>query len=545
MKGLPDTPTKRGKEREAIVASTPATTSLDDLRTLINIITQDDAANFVNDTFKPTITRSSSNKAALKVIFSSTAAVQSEELNTVTATSAVIVPTPPQTTVVSEDGFFASPLPIEATKVANGTVTVSLLDPTWPQIGLFITNAISDKEVEELFNYEDQEKITQLVCWNLTDWTAHFKTLDERDAAFSNLLVKINSLQTSGADATSQVKQARSEIVGLFILNVSLDEAVEKFFKDEDRAKITKVTWWGQDKKVAHFNTMKERDSIFASLPEKVKVRSGEDRRKLLVKIFQKRERKVSVVSNASPSEASEAPVDDSTTSATLSILQEPSFALFGKLNKKLRKRIWEFVRPDARIIKLSISGNTIYSTAPVPVLLQVCRESRKLALGWYQLSFAGEGQSIGKVYFDFSRDGVYTRCRGCLGPNCLHKKTWSKDHEKVKLVAFESPMSFKPIRKIARLYPGVEELILIKGKSIIPRGQIALEEFEKVEEHFAWQGCENDVVVLYSRELEVKEPQLAKELKLKKVTRMTLPGVIETAEPTSNTGQGMWTCCL
>ncbi|KAG0645746.1 hypothetical protein D0Z07_8001 [Hyphodiscus hymeniophilus] len=95
------------------------------------------------------------------------------------------------------------------------------------------------------------------------------------------------------ADATSPIAKTPSEpIIGLFIMNVTSDDAVKELFKDEDRAKITKIEKWGQSNKVAHFKTMEERDTILANLPDEVKSRTGEDRSRPLVKIFQARENK-------------------------------------------------------------------------------------------------------------------------------------------------------------------------------------------------------------------------------------------------------------
>lgn len=103
-----------------------------------------------------------------------------------------------------------------------------------------------------------------------------------------------NGNATNGAaDATSPVAKTPSEpIVGLFIMNVTSDEAVKELFNDEDRAKITKIEKWGQSNKVAHFKTAEERDIILANLPDEVKSRTGEDRSRPLVKIFQQRENK-------------------------------------------------------------------------------------------------------------------------------------------------------------------------------------------------------------------------------------------------------------
>ncbi|CZS96069.1 hypothetical protein WAI453_009732 [Rhynchosporium graminicola] len=95
----------------------------------------------------------------------------------------------------------------------------------------------------------------------------------------------------TGPDATSPVSKSTGEpIVGLFIMNVTSDEAVRELFKDEDKDKILKIEKWGQSNKVAHFKTIEERDAILAGLPDDVKSRNGEDRSRPLVKIFQPRE---------------------------------------------------------------------------------------------------------------------------------------------------------------------------------------------------------------------------------------------------------------
>jgi hypothetical protein len=103
-----------------------------------------------------------------------------------------------------------------------------------------------------------------------------------------------NGAATNGAgDAASPVAKTPSEpIVGLFVMNVTSDEAVKELFSDEDKAKILKIEKWGQSNKVAHFKSVEERDAVLANLPEEVKSRTGEDRSRPLVKIFQQRENK-------------------------------------------------------------------------------------------------------------------------------------------------------------------------------------------------------------------------------------------------------------
>lgn len=109
-----------------------------------------------------------------------------------------------------------------------------------------------------------------------------------------NTSTPTNGATTNGAaEAASPVTKAPSEpIIGLFVMNVTSDEAVRDLFKEEDKAKILKIEKWGQSNKVAHFKTVEERDAVLASLPEEVKSRTGEDRSRPLVKIFQQRENK-------------------------------------------------------------------------------------------------------------------------------------------------------------------------------------------------------------------------------------------------------------
>lgn len=87
---------------------------------------------------------------------------------------------------------------------------------------------------------------------------------------------------------------AATDIIGLFIMNVQSDEQTRDIFSEEHRAKITKIDKWGasSNNKVAHFQSIEDRDAALASLPEDFKVRQTEDRTKPLVKVFQPRESK-------------------------------------------------------------------------------------------------------------------------------------------------------------------------------------------------------------------------------------------------------------
>lgn len=102
-------------------------------------------------------------------------------------------------------------------------------------------------------------------------------------AAPSNGNAAVPDKTTSPAPAP---KTPAAEIIGLFVMNTTSDEAVRNIFNDADKAKITKVDKWGQSNRVAHFASVEERDAVLANLPDDVKTSSG-DRTKPLVKLFQ------------------------------------------------------------------------------------------------------------------------------------------------------------------------------------------------------------------------------------------------------------------
>ncbi|KAF5018158.1 hypothetical protein F66182_9868 [Fusarium sp. NRRL 66182] len=87
-------------------------------------------------------------------------------------------------------------------------------------------------------------------------------------------------------------KTPASDIIGLFIMNVSTEDQCRDLFNEEDKAKILKVEKWGNSNKVVQFKTIEDRDTALARLPEEVRTRTQEDRSKPLVKIFQHREGK-------------------------------------------------------------------------------------------------------------------------------------------------------------------------------------------------------------------------------------------------------------
>lgn len=83
-----------------------------------------------------------------------------------------------------------------------------------------------------------------------------------------------------------------SDMIGLFIMNVSTEDQCRELFEEEDKSKIVNVEKWGNSNKVVQFMTVEDRDAAMARLPEDVKTRTQEDRSKPLVKVFMHREGK-------------------------------------------------------------------------------------------------------------------------------------------------------------------------------------------------------------------------------------------------------------
>ncbi|KAK8919756.1 hypothetical protein VCV18_008583 [Metarhizium anisopliae] len=87
-------------------------------------------------------------------------------------------------------------------------------------------------------------------------------------------------------------KTLASDIIGLFIMNVSSEDQCHDLFDEADKGKIVKIEKWGNQNKVVQFKTTEDRDAAMARLPEEIKTRTQEDRTRPLVKIFQHREGK-------------------------------------------------------------------------------------------------------------------------------------------------------------------------------------------------------------------------------------------------------------
>jgi len=144
--------------------------------------------------------------------------------------------------------------------------------------------------------------------------------------------------------------------------------------------------------------------------------------------------------------------------------LPHTTFSPFCKLPAEIQLDIWEAARPDPRFLKLYCihcsrhwlpsngafcpnKTHHVRSRAPVPALLHACSDSRKVALKWYKLSFGNALAWIPPaVYFDWERDGLYTKCNGVHthGRRCLHDAFYAyfqeEDEANLKRIALYLP---------------------------------------------------------------------------------------------------------
>jgi hypothetical protein len=262
---------------------------------------------------------------------------------------------------------------------------------------------------------------------------------------------------------------------------------------------------------------------------------------------------------------ASKVAIDEAVIEKVIGAIPPTEFPRFNELKKYIRKRIWHFALPRARMIKLTKTPNAadIYSTAPVPAILHANRESRALALRYYRLAFAPEG-GIAKTYFDFSRDYLYTRCSGCFGSNCKHKQVLTDDHANVKYCAWEGPMSFNPFRKIFKYFPNLRGLVLLRGVSTISRPGLicTADKCHPVAKHLwwfvddiGWDGTPfewappdakpgTSALTRFARDTMLKSnPQTMEAQRLNFVMRCTLAGTVDDGVRSTN-GRTLWFVC-
>lgn len=108
---------------------------------------------------------------------------------------------------------------------------------------------------------------------------------------------------------------------------------------------------------------------------------------------------------------------DSSTNTDTQTDTNQPliEFHCFDKLPAELRAMIWKLLIPGPRIVKVNFdqknkrkTGAKFTATIGIPVLLHVKKETRNLALQWYQrIAFQYPKYKKG-FFFDFERDALF-----------------------------------------------------------------------------------------------------------------------------------------
>ncbi|KAF5875848.1 uncharacterized protein Bfra_002244 [Botrytis fragariae] len=235
------------------------------------------------------------------------------------------------------------------------------------------------------------------------------------------------------------------------------------------------------------------------------------------------------------------------------------------ELPGKVRRQIWNFARPEARYIKIRESkwSAALCSDAPIPALLHTCQESRKVALKWYDLSFARDpemgfwdqktlnelmnnaltkGQRAqARIYFDWERDGIYSQCARCNAHrmSCRHAPL-SFDWLRVKRLAYGGPLSINPFYKLTLCYPAVESIMLIHGRSAVRRTAVSPSEFIPVIEKFEWEG--DDLLATCLETLQNTGPECDALETITSVQRMTLMDVNQT-KVVDRTESSYWPC--
>jgi hypothetical protein len=182
-------------------------------------------------------------------------------------------------------------------------------------------------------------------------------------------------------------------------------------------------------------------------------------------------------------------------------------FAPFRLLPTELRHRIWQLARPEPRIVRLLKSKYypAIYSKAPIPGMLQACRESHDVALQWYSLMFQRQlhGDEIvnrrffsPRTYFDPETDIFYAGCEACYSLECSECKPLLSRIDRIVniqriLFHWEKPIyqhSVKPYCDVIISSGDLREIMILgPGTKALPSGT-GFNQLVKSSTPFHWQ---------------------------------------------------------
>lgn len=162
---------------------------------------------------------------------------------------------------------------------------------------------------------------------------------------------------------------------------------------------------------------------------------------------------------------------------------------------------IWDFARPDPRAVKIQqlkhpVDGIGYYSRLPVPSLLHLCAESRRISLKWYvpnttEIFFP----TIDRIFVDWSFDFVYIGCTLCQANNgsCSYRSL--RERKTIRCEKYAGIQRFvkrcgKVVLEVTSLeqaldelqiHPGCREVFLIQPSQLLPRWGVALSELRKI----------------------------------------------------------------
>jgi len=128
----------------------------------------------------------------------------------------------------------------------------------------------------------------------------------------------------------------------------------------------------------------------------------------------------------------------------------QEEFPQFPRLPQEIRLKIWDLVTDERRAIiihsRVGDPDGGFRSPTPVPAALQVCMESREVALKKYELAFSGRHVHWGldypaRIWFNFEQDMVYFR-RPDKGGQCsfwdFRSLAVTKDIERIRFLGFD-----------------------------------------------------------------------------------------------------------
>ncbi|KAE8446190.1 hypothetical protein EG329_012415 [Mollisiaceae sp. DMI_Dod_QoI] len=198
-------------------------------------------------------------------------------------------------------------------------------------------------------------------------------------------------------------------------------------------------------------------------------------------------------------------PTDPLTPPSMKPLDNSPVFHPFPRLAPELRLQIWEAARPEPRVIRIfpkKYEGEKYFaahSTAKVPTLLQTCRESRKVALEWYTLSFSTFVGFPNTIYFDNSSDIAYLSCEKCKGEVCVDTIScgmsfldiFTDTQNIIKRVVYEynAPNTIRSMIYLWLHHTGTEEVLLVEGKhGLGSRSEASLSNIRPGNQVYRWQ---------------------------------------------------------